>query len=421
MEKRVEKSVIKLMCVATLLVLFIKYFEPVGNGALVLIHVLQPFIIGGAIAFVFSIPMDLFEKIKIGRFRVKRGLSILLTLVCLVGLFSMICLIVVPELGNTIKELGIKIPKFAQKLSDWALEIGAYNPQIIEWAMQLQHIEIDWQNILDKALQFVKSGFGNVVMSTVLVAGNIIGGVVNTFIALIFAIYVLLSKEKLLNQCQRIMTAYMPEKPRKFAFRVLDLLNRNFRSFISGQCMEAVILGFMFFIVLSIFRFPFALLIGVLIGFTALIPVVGAFVGCGVSAFLILVDSPSKVIWFIVIFLILQQIEGNLIYPYVVGNSVGLPSIWVLVAVTVGGSLMGVLGMLLFIPIVSTVYALVRESVNRINQVKMTEQIVIEPVPTSIEEKQIEKVQEHKAVSRENDAAKNTTQSGDKKGSKKRK
>lgn len=150
--------------------------------------------------------------------------------------------------------------------------------------------------------------------------------------------------------------------------RVLGLLNGNFNSFITGQCLEAVILGTMFVIVLAVFRIPYALLIGVLIAFTALIPIVGAFIGCVVGAFLILVDNPAKAVVFVVIFLVLQQVEGNLIYPHVVGNSVGLPSVWVLVAVTLGGSLMGVAGMLLFIPLFSTAYTLFKDDVNMRNE-----------------------------------------------------
>ena len=149
--------------------------------------------------------------------------------------------------------------------------------------------------------------------------------------------------------------------------KVARLLNQNFSKFITGQCVEAVILGSMFVVTMSILRFPFSIMIGVMIAFLALIPIVGAFIGCAVGAFLILVDSPAKAIGFIILFLILQQIEGNLIYPHVVGNSVGLPSIWVLAAVTIGGSLMGIVGMLIFIPLLSTVYFLLREDVNKRN------------------------------------------------------
>lgn len=223
---------------------------------------------------------------------------------------------------------------------------------------------------LNDAVRFLQNGVGSMVISTVSVAGTIIGGIVNGAVALIFSLYVLSQKEKLGGQGKRILAAYLPEKRNEQALRVLGILSGNFSSFISGQCLEAVILGAMFVVVLTVCRIPYALLIGVLIAFTALIPIVGAFIGCGVGAFLILVDDPVKAAVFVIIFLVLQQIEGNLIYPHVVGNSVGLPSIWVLMAVTLGGSLMGVTGMLVFIPLFSTAYMLLRDDVNARNSAK---------------------------------------------------
>ena len=152
--------------------------------------------------------------------------------------------------------------------------------------------------------------------------------------------------------------------------KVCSMLYRNFSNFISGQCLEAVILGMMFVVTMTILGMPYAILVGMLISFTALIPIVGAFIGCFVGAFLILVDTPQKALWFIILFLLLQQIEGNLIYPKVVGSSVGLPAIWVLMAVSVGGSLFGIFGMLSFIPLVSTFYMLLRDDVNERNERK---------------------------------------------------
>ena len=183
----------------------------------------------------------------------------------------------------------------------------------------------------------------------------------NISIGFVFACYVLLSKEKLLGQVKKALYALLPEKPVRYMAHVWNLSNRIFSSFITGQCIEAVILGSMFFVSMSIFRFPYAMLVGVLIGFTALIPLFGGIIGCWISFFLILMVSPMQAVLFLGLFLILQQIEGNLIYPHVVGGSVGLPSIWVLVAVTLGGSLMGLVGMLIFIPTVSVIYTLFRE------------------------------------------------------------
>ena len=218
--------------------------------------------------------------------------------------------------------------------------------------------------MINYMLNFIKSG-GNMLNSTIGIVSTIFSTTLNLIIGFIFAIYVLLQKEKLGKQGTKILFAIMPTKIAENILGVLKLSYKVFTSFVTGQCLEACILGVIFFVVLSIFRMPYALLIGVLIAFTALIPIVGAFIGCFISAFLILMVSPIKALVFIILFLVIQQIEGNLIYPNVVGNSVGLPSIWVLVAVTLGGNLFGVAGMLLFIPLSSVCYTLFKEWVNK--------------------------------------------------------
>ena len=332
--------------------------------------ILQPFIWGGAIAFVMNIPLNGIEKRLLknwkGKYaeKFKRPASIILSLLLIVFIIVFVVMTVVPQLGKTIVELGNKLPAFLDNAVAELEKLCASNPQIVGYLEQMQTISLDWDKILNSALDFLQNGVGSMVTSTVSVASTIIGAVVNIVVAIIFSIYVLSQKERLGDQGRRILKAYLPEKVNVQVLRVLGLLSNNFNSFISGQCLEAVILGTMFVVTLTVFRIPYALLIGVLIAFTALIPIVGAFIGCIVGAFLILVDSPMKAVIFVIIFLVLQQIEGNLIYPHVVGNSVGLPSMWVLVAVTLGGSLMGIAGMLLFIPLVSTAYTLFRDDVN---------------------------------------------------------
>ena len=192
---------------------------------------------------------------------------------------------------------------------------------------------------------------------------NVVSKITNFFIGFVFAMYILLQIEKLRVQVEKIMYAFFPDKVNDRIQSICSLVYRIFKSFLTGQCVEAVILGSMFFIVLSVIGFPYPLLIGVLIAFTALIPILGSFIGCAISVFLIFMTSPVKALIFVAIFLVLQQIEGNLIYPKVVGNSVGLPSIWVLAAVSLGGSLMGVMGMVIFIPLVSVLYTLFKEYV----------------------------------------------------------
>ena len=234
------------------------------------------------------------------------------------------------------------------------------NTEISKW---LSDLNLDVDKLMDSAMSFFQNGAGNVLNSTMSAIGSIVSGVTTFVIAFVFACYVLLQKEKLRVQVTKVMYAFLPEKRVEWCLEVCSLTAKSFSSFLTGQCVEALILGMMFFIVMSILNMPYILLVAVLIAFTALIPIFGAFIGCVVGAFLILMVDPLQALVFVIMFLILQQIEGNMIYPKVVGKSVGLPSIWVLAAVTIGGNLMGIVGMLIFIPIVSVVYTLFRASV----------------------------------------------------------
>lgn len=343
------------------------------KGVFFVIGILKPFIYGAVVAFVLNIPMSAIEKRLFGggknakMQKAKRPASIFLAFVSVILVMVIVALTVVPQLGKTMIELGNKIPLFFSSVQTSLEQLLAERPELVAMLEELDFESINWGSIFNTIVDFMKNGLGNVVTSTVMVASTIIGGVVNLFVALVFSFYILAQKEKLGDQLKRVMHAYFPKGVYEKVLEVAFLANRNFSNFITGQCTEAVILGSMFVVAMVIFRFPYAVLVGVLIAFTALIPIVGAFIGCFVGTFLIMVDDPIKAIWFLVLFIVLQQVEGNLIYPHVVGNSVGLPSIWVLAAVTIGGSLMGVAGMLIFIPIVSTVYALLREDVNQKN------------------------------------------------------
>lgn len=347
--------------------------DRVLNGFFFVIGILKPFIYGAVAAFVLNIPMSAIEKRLFGNRRnskiqkVKRPASIFLAFISVILIMVVVTVTVVPQLTKTMMELGNKIPLFLSSLEVTLEQLLEERPELVVMLEELDFDSINWNSVLNGIVDFMKNGLGNVVTSTVMVASTIIGGVVNLFVALVFSFYILAQKEKLGDQLKRVMHAYFSQGLYERALEVASLANRNFSNFITGQCMEAVILGSMFVVSMAVFRFPYALLVGVLIAFTALIPIVGAFIGCFVGTFLIMVDDPIKAAWFLVLFIILQQVEGNLIYPHVVGNSVGLPSIWVLAAVTIGGSLMGVAGMLIFIPIVSTIYALLRDDVNQKN------------------------------------------------------
>lgn len=397
MDKHKIKSIRGLILFTAAVILGLIYSKEVWNLFALFVMFLKPFIIGGAIAFVINILMRKMEKLLFskanGRIaqRVKRPVSILLSVLLLLLIITLVFVIVLPQVVRTLGEIGMQIPVFLQNVYVWLeVQLAAY-PEILEQLSKLETMQFDWNSIIASVVGFMKSGLGSVITSTVSVASSIVGGVVNVVVAFIFAFYILSQKEKLGNQIDRVLSAYCKESVYLYIKRVFGLLHKNFTSFISGQCLEALILGGMFVVVLTLFRFPYALLIGVLIAFTALIPIVGAFIGCAVGVFLIFMEDPIKALWFLILFLILQQIEGNLIYPHVVGNSVGLPSIWVLVAVSIGGSMMGVLGMLLFIPLVSTAYVLVREDVNRRNALKHPKRQKAELIEEAVEKQEEEK------------------------------
>ena len=365
------KEVRGIIIFAAIVWLMVMNIQMVFKGVFSFFNILKPFIIGGAIAFVLNIPMKFYERKLFGKVKSKklqsmaRPLSLLLSIVSVGAVVAFVVLTVIPQLGETITQLAVQVPEF---FNDVYMKLEKYlesNPELFNQIKGLNLEKMNWQSILGTIGNYLTSGVGSLISSSVNVATSIIGVLINSLIAFIFSIYVLLEKDKLGNQSKRILKAYSKEKIYNKTLNVLSLLCKNFTAFISGQCLEAVILGTMFFVAMIIFRMPYALLVGVLIAFTALIPIVGAFIGCFVGAFLILVDTPQKAIWFLILFFVLQQIEGQLIYPKVVGSSVGLPSIWVLVAVSVGASLFGVPGILLFIPICSTIYVLLRDDVNR--------------------------------------------------------
>ncbi len=339
--------------------------DVLGQG----VGIVYPFLLGGAIAFVINVPMSFFEeklfqnqmmKNKKVAQRLARPVSLIITLIVVVSVIGLVVFGVLPKLGDTFISIGKGIQSFMPKAQSWAEEIFHNNKEIKEW---LDSLTLDWDKIINEVVKFFTSGASSVLGSTFVVARRIASGITTFVIAFVFACYILLQKEKLNIQIRKVMYAYMKEDLVKKVLDVCSLSYRTFSNFLTGQCLEAVILGTMFVICMGILQMPYAMLIGVLIAFTALIPIFGAFIGCVVGAFLILTVGPMKALVFVIMFLILQQIEGNLIYPRVVGSSVGLPSIWVLAAVSIGASLMGIVGMLVFIPIVSVLYALLRGDV----------------------------------------------------------
>lgn len=374
------KKIRGLILFTALVILVLIKFDWLCGILVFLLSILKPFILGAVIAFVLNLPMSFYEKKLFDRqktnskkqafyAKIKRPASLVLSFFTVVLVIALVIITVIPQLVSTVKVLAQEIPAFMEQVLDALEDVLAANPEYQQQISNIKIPQINWKETIKTIVSFLKNGMGDIAVTTFSLASSIANGTVNFFIALIFSFYILMQKEKLGNQVQRTIKAYTKPSVYEWIMKVAGLLNQNFSRFITGQCVEAVILGTMFVVVMAILHFPFAVMIGVLIAFTALIPIVGAFIGCVIGAFLIFVDSPAKAIGFIVLFLILQQIEGNLIYPHVVGNSVGLPSIWVLAAVTIGGSLMGIVGMLIFIPLLSTVYSLLREDVNRRNEV----------------------------------------------------
>ncbi|MDD6334810.1 MAG: AI-2E family transporter [Clostridia bacterium] len=331
---------------------------------------IMPFIVGGVIAFIFNVPMKAIEKnikklvdkkCKKQHNKLVRVLAYFLTLIIIIAVIAGVLLIVVPELVNTIADLISQVPVAFNKLLAWLQTMLASYP---EYEEKLNSISINWDSVLANMMNFLSIGTKGIINGGIGAISGLFSGITNFFIGFVFSVYVLFQKEKLASQCKKLLYVMVSERRADQIVEILRLTNTTFSNFLSGQCLEACILGALFVITLSILRMPYALLIGIIIGVTALVPIVGAFIGCAVGVVLIMMTSPLKALIFIAIFLFLQQIEGNLIYPHVVGNSVGLPGMWVLVAVTIGGNLFGIMGMLTFIPISSVCYALLRTFVN---------------------------------------------------------
>lgn len=363
------RKIHRIIIFTALVIVCLWKYEIVLKLAGFIFHIIYPFVLGGAIAFIVNVPMYYLEqhlfpeerkkKSKVAR-RAARPVCMILVLILVTGIIAGVLFGLIPQLAGTVASLGESINAFLPKLEEWLETLFRDNKDMLA---EIDKLRFDWDRIVNVGFSFFKNGAVTMLGSTVGAVKTIIGGIADFFIAFAFSCYILLQKEKLSLQAKKICYAFLQEEQAKKAIEISKLTYRTFSNFITGQCVEAVILGSMFVLTMSVLRIPYALLIGVLIAFTALIPIFGAFIGCGVGTFLIFIVDPVKALIFLILFLVLQQVEGNLIYPHVVGGSVGLPSIWVLAAVSIGGSLMGVVGMLIFIPLVSVMYTLFKEYV----------------------------------------------------------
>ncbi len=371
MEKKEEyKNVIKILFILLVGYWIVNNINFIGSIVLKIFEILFPFILGACMAFILNIPMSFFEKklsnLKINKKRILKNrkllrvISLFLAIIVIIFVLIVIVNLIVPELINIGKILIDNIPTYINQIEDLVPEDKENISKFIE------ELNLDTQTIKEQLM----SAISGILSSSINVISSVISGVTTFIIAIIFSIYILTSKEKLQNQLERVLNAYLKKENVQKIFYIGRIARTTFSRFFTVQCFEATILGILSIIGMLILKIPYALPIGILIGVTALIPIVGAFIGIIIGAILICSSNYMKVIPFIIYILILQQIEGNVIYPKVVGNSVGLPSLWVLVAVSVGGSLFGIVGMLIGVPVASVIYTIIKNDVNKRNKLK---------------------------------------------------
>ena len=359
------KDCLKLIGSVFVLYLGIHYWSSAAALAKLMLSAGFPLILGGAIAYVVNILMSSYEKRYqfTGKLaflmKARRPVCLLGAYVTLVAVVVMVVWLVLPQLVDAVQLIIAELPGFISEVLDWVEQWGLLSPEV------LSRLEaIDWQNTLNQVFAFVTSGIGSVMDVVVSTVSSVFSGLVTTLVAVIFSVYLLSSKEKMGKQFHWLADHYLkPEwyqKLRYFIWVVDDCFHR----YIVGQCIEAVILGSLCALGMVIFKMPYATMVGALTAFTALIPVAGAYIGASVGAFMILTVDPFKALMFLVFIVVLQQLEGNLIYPKVVGSSMGLPGIWVLAAVTVGGGIMGIMGMFLGVPLAGAAYRVSRDDVN---------------------------------------------------------
>lgn len=331
-----------------------------------IMNILSPFIVGAVLAFILNVPMRAYEKMlkKIKNFSLRRTVAASLAFVTVILLLVGVCLLLIPQLIETIQTLIPTLETFFTKTWAWVKELLKDNPDLLN-KLNESVKNLNWASLAENGLKVVGDSVTVILDSTFTAIAAVAGGLMNLFISVVFAVYGLVQKETLARQGRKLMYAFFPEKIADETVRVLRLSNATFSNFLSGQCLEVVILGAMFAVSMAIFGMPYIPLISVLVAITAFIPVVGAWVGCIFGAFFILVTDPMQAVWFVILFLVLQQIENHMIYPRVVGTSIGLPGMWVLFAVSLGGAVMGVAGMFLMIPLVSVVYTLLGEITNK--------------------------------------------------------
>ena len=360
--KNLSKWLIGTATVCILIYLGVKNMNVVAGAVSWVAGLLSPLILGFFFALILNVPMRFFEMRLWPRTenptlkKLRRPVSFIISLAVILAVIVGIVWLVIPELVNAVMVIS-------QSIIDLIGDLTAMDQQALsELPFGKALLSIDWEGIISSLQTWLKDQGGTIMDTAFNTIGSIVGGVFNFFISLIFAVYVLFGKETLKKQTIRLINAWFPKKFGAWFIHAASVANTNFRNFVSGQTLEAVILGLLCMVGMFILRLPYAPMVGALVGVTAFIPIVGAWIGAIVGAFMIFTIAPVKAVIFIIFLLVLQQLEGNIIYPKVMGSRVNLPGIWILVAVTIGGSIAGPLGMLLSVPISSTAYVLLREA-----------------------------------------------------------
>lgn len=364
--EKYKKDIIKLILFTVIIIFAFIYIKTIGSFLAYLINIFMPFIIGIFIAFILNVLLNfvenkLFKKLNNKNYKtwskLKRPVSVIITFIIIITIIVFILGLLIPQLQNTVSLFTKNFDTYKEQTIEILNNFGINSESISNYSTSIN-------NLKNEITSYINNNRNEIMQITIGVASSFLGSITSIIIGIVFAIYILLKKEDLSRQFKKILKAYLPEKYERRIEEIANLSNITFGNFISGQCLEALIIGLLCFIGMLILQIPYASTISVLVGFTALIPIFGAFIGTFIGAFLIFMVEPFKALIFIIFIIILQQLEGNIIYPKVVGKSVGLPSIWVMVAVTIGASIYGVLGMILSVPLCSILYSIIKTDVN---------------------------------------------------------
>ncbi len=365
LERSNTKKILLIITFTVLLFVGIQRLDIILATIHYIIRLIMPFIIGGCLAFIINLPMRFIENKLLSRLsknkflkKCHRPLSMILSLLFLISIIGILCLLIIPEFIDKLNLFLNSISSVVTKVGKWINDFSKSNSQIKHF---VDNLDVDWNSIGVSATDAIRGLCNTLFNSTLSVVTTFINGIMNLMISFMFALYLLARKEQLASQGRKVLYAYVNTKWAKRIHRILSLTYDTFSRFISGQCLEAMIQFGIFFVILSLLRFPYPLLISIFIAFMSLIPILGSYISSYTSAFLILMTNPWQALLFLILFMVIQQLDSSFIYPKVVGNAVGLPPIWVIVAVTLGGRLLGIVGMITFIPIISVCYTLLRE------------------------------------------------------------